>query len=351
MKVAFVLHSHKLGGAEKHLLILIKLLKNENHEVVFLGPKDSWLSDQLSIIGVEQHHIPMHGFYDIFSLAKIIKVLKRFKPELIHGHLTRGAFYAGLASKYLKIPSVATAHSTNTWKHFQYVDRIICVSNAVKNFLLHKGYDENKLRVIYNGVIEPFVAIEDRLRLRKELYVDKDDVLFGMISRIIHEKGHDIALEAFDEIGRRGKLIFVGDFNTEFGQVVKNKINKMGLSENVLLVGQQDNVYPYLSMLDIFLSPSRREAMPLAILEALGAGVPVIGSNTGGIPEAVDHGVNGFIFPSENAKEMAKYMNKLYDDLDLRKQMGINAKKSFNDRFSADIMYKSILKLYHELKN
>ncbi|MGC8768639.1 glycosyltransferase family 4 protein [Calditerrivibrio sp.] len=351
MKVAFVLHSHKLGGAEKHLLILIELLKNENHEVVFLGPKDSWLSDQLSIIGVEQHHIPMHGFYDIFSLAKIIKVLKRFKPELIHGHLTRGAFYAGLASKYLKIPSVATAHSTNTWKHFQYVDRIICVSNAVKNFLLHKGYDENKLRVIYNGVIEPIVAIEDRLRLRKELCVDKDEVLFGMISRIIHEKGHDIALEAFDEIGRRGKLIFVGDFNTEFGQVVKNKINKMGLSENVLLVGQQDNVYPYLSMLDIFLSPSRREAMPLAILEALGAGLPVIGSNIGGIPEAVEHGVNGFIFPSENAKEMAKYMNKLCDDLDLRKQMGINAKKSFNDRFSADIMYKSILKLYHELKN
>lgn len=351
MKVVFVLHSHKLGGAEKHLLTLAQLLKKENHEVVFLGPKDSWLSEQLSIVGVEQHHIPMHGFYDIFSFVRIIKVLKRFKPEIIHGHLTRGAFYAGLASRYLKIPSVATAHSTNTWKHFQYVDKIICVSNAVKNFLLQKGYDKNKLRVIYNGVIEPLVTVEDRLRLRKELCIDNDEVLFGMISRIIHEKGHDIALEAFDEIGRRGKLIFVGDFNTEFGQVVKDKISKMGLSENVLIVGQQDNVYPYLSMIDIFLSPSRREAMPLAILEALGAGLPVVGANTGGIPEAVEHGVNGFVFQSDNAKEMARYMKQLYDDHDLRKQMGMNAKKSFNDRFSADIMYKSILKLYNELKN
>lgn len=349
LKIIFVLHSHKLGGAEKHLLILSEMLKNDGHEVVFAGPRDSWLSEKLSEIGVETYHIPMHGFYDLYSLTKLISFTKRFKPDIIHGHLTRGAFYAGLASRFLKIPSVATAHSTNTWKHFQRVNKIVCVSKAVKEFLIKMGYNEQKLKLIYNGVKQIKKDISLRRKTRERLNIQEDEVVFGMIARVIHEKGHDLALDAFEKIGRKGKVLFVGDFNTEFGSLIDNKINKMGLNEKVIRVGQQDDILPYISAIDIYLSPSRREAISLSILESLSAGLPVIGSNVGGIPEAVFHGENGFIFENENVQDLANYMDILYNDQMLMEKFSKNATQVFMKKFDVDIMYREIISVYKEL--
>jgi len=349
LKVVFVLHSHKLGGAEKHVLILSQLLTKNGHDVIYAGPQDSWLSEQLIKIGVDTFHIPMHGFYDLPSTIKLIFFLNKYKPDIVHGHLTRGAFYSGLVAKYLRIPSVATAHATNTWKHFQRSDRIICVSNAVKNFLASKGYEKSRLKLIYNGVIKPEFDIISRNNLRNEWQIDSDDIVFGMISRIIYEKGHDLALDAFDKIGRKGKLVFVGDYNTEYGSFLKDKVDKMGLKTQVIFVGQQDSVNKYLSAFDIFLSPSRREAMPLSILEALGAGLPVIGSDVGGIPEAIVNGYNGLIFKEQDVDMMAWCMSTLYQNAEMRRSLSKNAIETFNAKFSAEVMFSEVFQLYQQV--
>lgn len=349
MRIVLVLHSHTLGGAENQLFRLAKRLKNDGHEIAYAGPRDSWLADKLMSEGIKTVHIPMHGFYDIYSLIKLVYFLKKFKPDIVRGDLTRGAFYAGLAAKFVDIPSVGSAHSTNTWKHFKWVDKIITVSDAVNNFLKSKGYQEERLIRIYNGVDIKPKNIEDRIKIRQELGIAENEVVFGMISRIIHDKGHDIALEAFVKAGRPGKLVIVGDYNTDFGDFLMQKVEELNLNGYVIWTGQKDDVFPYLTSFDVFLAPSRREAMSLSIIEAMGMGLPIIGSKVGGNPEQIEHGKNGFLFTSENAEEMGQYMKILENDKDMRMRFGEYSKEKYLSTFSGDIFYRNVLNVFEDL--
>ncbi|MCX8083725.1 MAG: glycosyltransferase [Calditerrivibrio sp.] len=346
----FVLHSHTLGGAEKHVLILSEMLKNNGHEVVFAGPKDSWLSVKLSSIGVDTFHIPMHGFYDLYSLMKLVIFFKKFRPDIVHGHLTRGAFYAGIASKVAGIPSVATAHSTNTWKHFRWVDRIVCVSNAVRDFLLSKGHPSDKLTTIYNGVKIPVIDSSVRDKLRSEWGIKENDIVFGMVSRVIYDKGHDIAIKAFKKAGIYAKIVVVGDYATDYGKLLIDMVKEYGMDDKVLFVGGKDNVFDYFVAFDVYLSPSRREAMPLAILEAISVGLPVVGSRVGGIPEIVKDRLNGMLFESENVDELAACMKGIAEDRSFIKKMSEQSKKVYEEFFDAWIMYRKIIDLYKSIR-
>ena len=118
MKIVTVLHSLKSGGAERHALQLMKGLRARGHEALYAGPMKGWLGQQLRAEGFGGIDLPLSGLYDLPSVVRLALYARRVGADLIHGHLTRGAWYAGLAARLAGLPNVATAHSDNAGKHF-----------------------------------------------------------------------------------------------------------------------------------------------------------------------------------------------------------------------------------------
>ncbi|MEF3193461.1 MAG: glycosyltransferase, partial [Halothiobacillaceae bacterium] len=305
MNVLMVLHSHKLGGAERHALNLMLGLRAAGHQVMFAGPVDSWLAKRCQAEGLPIAGLAMHGFFDLPSMLRLALLARRFKADILHGHLTRGAHYAGMAGRLCGIPSVATAHSTNAGKHFGRARRIIAASRAVQDYLLTCGYPAQKIEVIHHGVTVPRLLPTAGHDFRVAQGLPKDAVVFGMVARFVPDKGQDIALRAFAAAGGPGYLILIGDHGTPWGQDMQRLAKALGLDGRVRFLGQQEDIFPALAAMDVFLAPSRREALGLSLIEAAGMGLPLLGSQIGGIPEIITTEHNGLLLPPDDVAAWA----------------------------------------------
>lgn len=350
MKVIFVLHSHRAGGAERHLLQLMQGLAAQDVECIYAGPLDGWLGEQLQAAGFRCEHIPYHGRYDLLSLVRLVRLIRREKADLVHGHLTRGAFYAGWAARLAAVPNVATAHSTNAGKHFGRADRIIAVSDAVGRFLAGCGYPREILRTVHHGVPDYAAQpLPSRAALRASLQLDDAPVL-AMVARFLPAKGHDIALRALALLReRRWTLVLAGALDTREAKQMQSLAEQLEIAARVHFVGHSDDVASIYGCADILLAPSRREALSLTLLEAAAFALPIVATDVGGIGEAVADGETGMLVPTENPAALAHAIGTLLDDAALRKSMGDAGRRRYEQLFSVATMAQATLAVYREL--
>ena len=350
MRVITVLHSHGCGGAERHALLLMKQLQQAGHVPLFAGPLDSWLGGQVKLQGIEARHLPMHGFYDLASMLRLASLCRRWRADIVHGHLTRGAYYAGIGGRLSGTSVVATAHSTNAGKHFGRATRIIAVSGAVERFMLESGYGKDRVRLVYHAVEDHYDEYAgQRETLRRQLGLKEDELALCLVARMVRDKGHDILLEALAGMKHKPlQTFFLGEFNTEWGTRMQQLTRDKGLQAQVHFLGHQENVYPMLAAMDVCVAPSRREALSLTLLEAALMGCALLGARTGGIPEVIHEGVNGWLFPPEDADALGALLQQLTDgELDW-KSAGIEARKDSLRRFSLQSMLDATLAVYDE---
>ncbi|WP_295456302.1 glycosyltransferase family 4 protein [uncultured Thiodictyon sp.] len=348
MRVLFVLHSHSYGGAEMHLSELARGLAARGHELAFAGPADSWLARRFRAAGFAGYHLPMHGFFDAWSMVKLARIARRFGADLIHGHLTRGAFYAGIGGRLTGLPVVATAHSTNAGKHFGRANRIIAVSQAVADFLVGEGYDPARVTVVHHGVADPLL-VPLRPTLRASLTVPMGAVLCGIVARLVRAKGHDLAIDALADCPERIQLVLIGDDSTPWGRAMRARAAACGLAERVHFLGFREAAPQWMRELDMVLAPSRREALSLTLAEAAAVGLPVVAACVGGIPEVVVDGETGLLVPPEDAAALGAAMRRLADDPALRARLGTQGRARYLHQFSLETMTAGTEAVYRQL--
>ena len=352
MRVVIVLHSHGCGGAERHALLLMKQLRQAGHAPLFAGPLDSWLGEQVRHEGIAAEHLPMHGFYDLASMWRLARICRRWRADIVHGHLTRGAFYAGIGGRLSRTPVVATAHSTNAGKHFGRADRIIAVSGAVARFMGQCGYDADRIRLVYHGVEDHYAEYASRRKaLRAQLGLGDDEIGLCLVARMVRDKGHDILIEALAGMdGGRLQTFFLGEHDTDWGKEMQRLVADQGLDGRVHFLGHRENVYPILAAMDLCVAPSRREALSLTLLEAGLMECALLGADTGGIPEVIREGVNGWRFPPEDPAALRALLEKVEGGaLDWRRA-GRAARDDASRRFSLDAMLAGTVAVYRELE-
>ena len=349
MKVLMVLHSHGSGGAERHALQLMEGLRERGHEPIFAGPMDGWLGDQVKAAGLRWHHIPLHGLADFPSAWRLSRLARREHADLIHGHLTRGAWYAGLGGRLAGVTNVATAHSTNAGKHFGRADRIIAVANAVADFLASRGYDTKRIRVVHNGI--PDIASlphADRDVTRTTLGLADEPVIL-MAARFIHDKGHDTLLQALSTLQQQAwTLLLAGDDSGELGRQLHAQARELGIEARIRFLGQREDIPSLLAASDLLVAPSRREALSLALLEASAFGLPTVATQVGGTGEVIHEGQNGFLVPPDDPAALARALGPLLADRELRQACGARARARFEAGFSADQMLEKTLQVYEQ---
>jgi len=341
VRIIQVLHSHGFGGAERHALLLMQGLRERGHELIYAGPRDSWLAEQCQQQGLMVHHLRMSGMYDIFSYLRLRRLVREWQPDIVHGHLLRGARYAAAAAG--NALAVCTSHATTARKHMGGCQHIIAVAHAVRATLLSAGYPDDKISVIHNGV--PEVPTGNREQLRRELGIPTDAFVIFNAGRFIHDKGQDLLVAAMKQLP--GVLLYLaGDDATPFGKRVRSSVAS---GDNIHFLGYRSDVQRLLPAFDLYTSASRREAFSLSLVEAFAAGVPLVATSVGGVPELVNHGVNGLLVASENVDELAAAIRQLARDRAVLVSLGQEAQITYREHYSCDRMLDRIEVLYQRL--
>lgn len=340
MKIAFIFHDHGFGGIQQHILLLMGGLRERGHEVIFIGPRDSWMGDRCAERGFPVHHLAMHGMFDIFSHLRFRRFLRDWKPDIIHAHGVRGSKYA-LAADPAR--TVCTMHATHpAWKYLKKCSHIIAVSKAVRTTLAAEGCPEARITVIYNAILD--APRGDKATLRKELGIPPQAFAIVNAGRFIYDKGQDVLLQAFPKLPRQAELYYVGDTSTPFGQTIVSHVH----DPRIHFLGYRNDLPRILPAFDLYALNSRREACPVGMIEACAAKLPIVASEIGGIPEIIANGKSGILVPPDDSDELASAISLLMRDPAKAAQFGTEARQNFLDKFTLDKMIDATLAVYRK---
>lgn len=334
---------------ERHALNLMTSLTDAGQTVSYAGPGDSWLAEQCHARHITHLDLGMHGMADLGSMLRLARFLRRWQADVVHGHSQRGTHYAVWSGRLSGCATVATAHSTNAYRRFNGARRVICVSDAVRDFLIGHGLPPAKLRRIYSGVDDLSVRAPTRDEARSRLGATGHPHVLGLVARFERDKGHDVAVDAIRRLARKDTLLLLaGDHSTKYGQEILRQVGEFGLSDQIRFLGQRSDVETVYAACDLLLAPSRREALSLSLIEAASVGLPAVASRVGGIPEAVEDGVTGVLVPPEDSAALAVTIRSLLEQPALRANMRLAARQRYLKLFGLAAMCDAVVQVYRE---
>lgn len=351
MKVLQMLHNHKAGGAEHHVVALCEGLRERGHGVEFAGAGCSWVGEALAGRGFPVHDFDFRGHYDLPAMLRLRSLIARGGYDLVHTHLVRAARYGRVATRLSPTPLLCSVHDLLTWRHYPRRRPLVAVSRAVREHLLSHGFDPGRIHVIPPGARDCSLgAHAGALRevTRASLALDEDTVAIGLVGRVAEVKAHDIAIDAAGlleaRLGRPFRMFFIGAL-TGWGRTQQAACRRA----SVEWLGARNDIPQLLAAMDICIQPSRSEGMPLALMEAASAARPVVASRVGGIPEIVEDGVHGLLVPAGSPEALADAITRLVADPALAGRLGARLAERFASEFSLPVMIARIEALYRQL--
>jgi glycosyltransferase involved in cell wall biosynthesis len=348
MKVLHVIPTLSDGGAEKFVADLVRheiRLGVDARACVFRkGSVDAlWCKDLPPAIELDfQPGTGVQGRLALMRLVKQVRdVIQRARPDILHTHLWPACRIVARATRRLSVRQVWHVHDTQWWLEektlYGWLRRtqirlmmrrrrpfLIAVSEAARQMAMHGlRLDEAQIVTVMNGVDTAVFQPADASRAR-----EAGPVKIIMIAAFRPMKGYTHLVEAaklLREAGAQFSMTLGGDASTEYGHGVREKVKQLRLEDTVRLVGQIRDVPSELRSHDIFVLCSDTEGLPLALLEAMACGLPVVVTRVGGMPEVVENGVTGFIVQPADSQELADRLRQLIESPELRIQMGQNA--------------------------
>lgn len=355
--------SKRWGGGEKSILELSKTLKKMGHNVYLVGIAGSTFMKKAQEVGFEVLPIVSFSQFDIVSIGILVKYLKKFSIQIINAHTARSYFIASIAGKIFSIPVVFTRHVCfpvkphllNKLLYFQLADKIIGISNAVRDSIINSlAIDSNKIEVIYDGVrIDEFYNESKYYSWLNNLSSKKEFVI-ATISRLDENKGIDTFIHAANIVSKsmpNAKFLIVGQEEKKFSRKLKKLINSAVTNQNIIFRGFINDVSSLLYDIDIFVRTSTQEALGFGVIEAMATGRPVIATNVGGLPEVIDDGITGILIPSNNPELLSEKIIFLLNHPEILQKFSINAIKSVREKFDINDIAKKTILVYEELYN
>ncbi|MBL7071872.1 MAG: glycosyltransferase [Candidatus Omnitrophica bacterium] len=363
VKIAHIITDLDIGGAEMMLLRMLRNFKDSKYEhiVISLHPEKNSLKDEIEQEALKVYPLDMSIINFPVSFMRLVGILKREKPLIVHNYLFHADILGRIAAKLARVPKVISSiRNENIGGRARElllgmtdfsVDRVTAVSRSVADSHLKKGTTKKrKIDVIYNGMELENYTGEGRSAARKSLDITENAFVIATVANLEPKKGHIFLLKALGELKRKGcgfKLLLAGSGKEE--KRLKNEAMNMGLKDAVLFLGRSENISGLLAASDLFVLPSLWEGLPNALLEAMAAGLPVVATRVGGVPEAVVDGETGLLVEPGDVSKLAEALRKMMDDDELRKGMAGRAKAHAAKNFDIKNTVLKLDKLYNEL--
>jgi len=353
-----------IGGISNYIVFLSKALKDKG-AVTVVASSGGNMEKELAALGIPHKKLDIDTkfefgpkvFKSAFTLARIIR---EEKIDIIHAHSRVSQAACCFASLATGVPYVTTCHGFFKKRARGIFDtwgvKVIAISDAVKAHLEKDlGVKTDRIELIYNGVdIDRFLKkySDGEVRdIRKSLKL-KDGPVIGTIGRLSSVKGQKFLIHAMAEVVSKrpdAQAVIMGDGDEEAG--LKNLTKSLGLQDSVRFVSSEPDTHKFLSVMDVFVFPSVKEGLGLALLEAMAAARPCVASDVGGIRDVIEEGRNGMLVRVGDVQAMGSAIMKLLADAGMRKVLGENGRALVSLRFSLDAMGDKVIQLYRKVVN
>lgn len=346
MRVLHVVASAAIGGAERHVIDLAVMQREQGIEARVACPDGGALAAALRREGVPVHPWSAGGRRLPWTRWSLAAAIAAAHPDVLHAHMAKSAWLARRVAP--RIAALATAHTLVRSQAFAGYRRVLCVSAAVRASLLATGFPETAAVLVYNAIdLQRYRPASDKAALRRSLGWPADDCVVMQVGRLEPVKGHRYALQALARLQAAAcpvRLLIVGE-GTERREL-ERYARAHALTAAVTFLGFRDDVPTLLQAADVCLMPSLKEGFGLAMVEAMACGVVPVAFAVGGIPESVTSGENGLLVGAGDVEAMAAAVQTLCWDEALRQRLAAAARQTVMRRYSRERQLAAVLEAY-----
>ena len=356
------------GGLEKRIFNESVWMSNKGHKLIIAAPKASPLYQRARSHGLKVYPVAFKKSAFITDYFKLVGIFKSERPHVLNTHGNTDSKIALPAGKHAGIncrilSRHISAHVSNNWynrllykmfSHYTFTTAH-CTTNH-----LQTTFDLDKAQVMSmaSGIIEPSqLPSRDQAHaaLAENLGVDAKTRFIGFVGRVSHDKGVDLILDAFRQLADHipHHLVIVGTGIEEYLSQLQQMAEDFQLSHRIHFPGFTDNVWPIYRALELKVLASREkngipfEGIPQAVLEAMYAGCPVVGSNSGGIADIIHHGTTGLLFDIDNPGQLAEMMMDSISNPTQTQKRSQRARKHVQTHHTIDAMGEKTLEIYN----
>jgi glycosyltransferase involved in cell wall biosynthesis len=354
----------KIGGAERlaaNLLFRLDSTRFERIVCTTRRPPGETFDDELRTAGVEIVPLDRGTRLDLAAWAPLISLLRREPVDIVHAHKHGANVWGVVLGRLLHVPVVIAHEHAWSWDGQpvrRFLDReliargadvVLAVSeHARRRMIEEEGIDDRVVRLLPNGI--PALAPPSGRNVRRELGIPQDAPVLASVSVLRPQKALHVLIHAAARLAPEFpglKVVIAGRGDEEAR--LRALVRELALEETVLLVGQQNDVPDLLAAVDVAVCCSDFEGSPLSVMEYIAAGLPVVATRVGGVPELIEHGVHGLLVPRRDVDALAGAVASLLRDPVLRAEMGARARERQRREFDIDATVRRLEALYKEL--
>jgi glycosyltransferase involved in cell wall biosynthesis len=356
------------------MLTIEEARRTYDHVICSMYVPDPALYKRVKSYAVQVRNLRMSGFFDVLALRRLARIIKDLKPRVLHTSGFRADLFGQFLGKTLKVP-VRIASILNTddiavkedYGRFyaqlfilvyrsiaKWSNGFIASSEKVANNLIDKKIQPARLAVFHNAInIDLFLqdASLSRETYRSMHDFKPDEIVIGSASVFNKRKGIPYLIEAFACLAKTypNTRLFLpgnGPMKKDLGKMV---LENPEIKEVIVLPGPVDNMTDFLNAIDIYVQPALSEGLPLAVLQAMAAGKPILATCVGGIPEAIRNGIEGLLVNPRDVEALASSLAQMIQDPKSRQMLGENAKRRVFRDFHSKQLAQKVISFYDRL--
>ncbi|GMU74425.1 MAG: glycosyl transferase [Candidatus Campbellbacteria bacterium] len=366
-KILYVITKSNWGGAQRYVHDLAVHFA-QKHDVAVACGGEGTLRERLSSASIRVIPLPelerdVHILKDIRTFFDLLDIIRREHPDVLHLNSSKIGALGALAGRLLRVPRVLfTAHGW-AWNEDRstfskllvsvvyFITLVLChetiaVSESVRKQATRLPFVGSNLRLIRLGIGEKELSSREEARTKLPEKARAPFVI-GTIAELHPIKGISYAIEAIKELNR-ADISYVVWGEGEMRQSLEESIRRLGLQNHVFLQGHMHDAETHIRAFDCFVLPSLSEALGYVILEAGRAGLPVVASAVGGVPEIIESMHSGILVQPEKPSEIAGALSLLLDDENRRRTFGAALQKTVHERFSQEKMFTETQHVYEK---
>jgi glycosyltransferase involved in cell wall biosynthesis len=354
MKIVHVETGMHLYGGAQQVAYLLAGLAGQGIDNVLVCPPGAAIGQHFAGSRVKVIETPCAGDLDLGFLLRLRRVLREERPDLVHLHSRRGAdVLGGIAARLAGVPAILSRRVDNPESRlvaalkYRLYARVVCISQGIADVLLSEGVPADKVVVVRSAVdAAPWTKPEPREAFCREFGVRPDAPILGVVAQLIERKGHHFLFEALAGLKDQQDFSLVVFGQGPRREALEQQAHDLGLADRIRFAGFRKDLPRWLGGLDLLVHPALMEGLGVSLLQASAAGVPIIASRAGGMPEAVRDGVNGALVPPGNVAALVVTLERLLSNASLRKEMGLRGSRLVASEFSVRTMALGNLRIY-----
>jgi glycosyltransferase involved in cell wall biosynthesis len=370
LRVLHLIDQLNLGGAERFTMHVVARLDPARFDRTICAtratenfwPGDTRAEAMAELDEADVRVVELHrtGRFDLNAWRPLLALLRRERIQILHAHMFGSSVWGTIVARTARVPLVI-AHDHGTpddlplehrtlERHLlgRNVDAYLTVCEPDRRRLVARGIPEARTHVLPNGIVTPNPDLTRNVRA--ELGIDPDAPVVGTVGVLRVEKAHDVLLRAAARVRERHpalRVVVVGDGDRRAD--LERLAGELEIADAVIFTGVRVDVPEVLRAFDVAVNSSLREGSPLSVMEYMEAGLPVVASRVGGVPEIVREGTDGLLVPPGDPAAVAGALLRLLDDREAATEMGRSGRERRRAEFDLDVTAQRLGELYERL--